>query len=1626
MADFRAALKAFGRGRLDLTKLSGALDSLLADDATMKPRLLRQLETARAKGDLNDQQALQIRQLLEPPVIAEPEEEDDRTIIGPVGGGGVKPPPASAPRDIHEDSTIVAERGMAGTDGVAPNDAGESTIHLDISAPLSVTDRSGGSGSTTGGGYRTGGLNSRASDGNVDEFREISIGSTLAGQFQLESMLGKGGMGTVYKARDLVFDDARTGTRYVAVKILNDEFKRNPESFEALAHEQDRQARLSHPNIVSVRGLHRDGNDVFMVMEFLDGETLYDVIKKRKNPHRLFTFGEAWPVIRALGDALQFAHENRLVHSDFKPGNCFWCRDGKVKVIDFGIARAVPLKSSGAGANQEEGVDGAGERTVFTVSGALTPAYASLEMIRGEDPDPRDDVYALAVVAYELLQLYHPFFKYGRKLSAEDAFEQRLLPAPIKGLTRRQMKALHRGLAFDRAKRTPDVRTFLRELEGHVEPWRNPWIVAPLAAVLLGGPSVYLVTKQVHSSHLSRIVHGLATPSDVDFGKALVGLFRLEETERDRLVGENLEVLGKRTNLTIARLMAADDFDGANAALLASSKLRKGWDLIPNLEEQIKQRRAARIIELDTAIEHCKDDAACVANSDPTGFAGLLTTLGKLNAQHPRLKPDSIASVYANHIQAALARENVELAGALVRAGLGKLPDNKQLTSLAGDLNARRDASARAKLIDQIEEQLGRTVNAPIDAGNLAEIARQVQDLTQQKPSAPVIAQVGARLHTFAQTHVQDLIAARAWKDLAAFRDTLGGLSQTMDFSEAVALATHKLEAFERESATLIADLEKALDTDHLQAGGGPANAVAAFRKVNSSLQSGARLDELRTLLQTRLKSATQRAINKIDFAAAQTYLAAMMQSDDSGALAVDIKQIGQDIEDAQQATESEAIAALRKKRLQSAIDEFNDGLSTLKATPAGIAAALSEVTDIGTLDAQNELVRSGATKIAQRVAELTNDARTKSDFDGALAMLDAAATAKLAAPAILDPLRKDIESARAAKRGELDAKAFTDAKAMVDRLIDTPRFDDDWQRALDNALKQATSRAPSGDSWVAGINGRIANTYVGEVDRRIDGKSFEPAKRLVASLEKLPFARDLGATRLADMRTKLTEAEKIWNAERSTAKLEESKSKILTLIDAAKLADARKNFDAIKPGLEANDPFIAKTTAAFASAYLARAQTLADKEPGNALTFVKEGLSFAPTGAQLLDLQKKLIDTATAALVKEAQTMAPDRGERLLGLLDSLRKAAPEQRAALDKTLAAAFDGRLQELAAKDSEACASYQAIATKALGAKPARDCPAPAPTTAAWVPQVEGQLAQGKLSAADNALRAVAQNEQQLPAYTNARNALANQRATVEKLLADASAAAREGKDADGEKLLGDARRLWTDRSDWPSLPKPEIPPTPVVPPRTDGGGVPCEAKNAGKGQRGRAQCNDMLDAQIKGPSLVVVPAGSGVGAFAMSRYEISVKEFNSYCQQGGSCSASGGDAMPVAGIALKEVEGYLVWLSSKTGQTYRLPTSAEWEHAARGNEATPSKNVNCKLVVGGNVMKGQGLMSVNSGQYNPWGLYNMVGNVQEWVQGGKVRGGAYADDLEKCSPSLEKDHSGAPDAVTGFRVLRELN
>lgn len=326
---------------------------------------------------------------------------------------------------------------------------------------------------------------------DVDGKRRGSLapGFVIKERFVLEGLIGKGGMGLVFSALDRRKQEAQDPNPRVALKVLNADFQRHPQSFIALQREARKAQTLAHPNVVTVFDFDRDGDIVYMTMELLVGRSLESIARDARG--RGIDAEQALTIIRGTAEGLAYAHRKGIVHSDLKPGNIFITQDGTPKILDFGISRAVPSSP----ADDATDIFDAGSL------GAYTEAYATNEMVEGLDPHPADDMYALGIIAYELLSGRHPYQRH----SAPNARKLGIEPVPLKGIARKEAKAIHACLSFDREDRPQDADEFLRRFRGISSAQKATAAAAVLLAIVAGYTSYRHYVETSPSIPFSRL-----------------------------------------------------------------------------------------------------------------------------------------------------------------------------------------------------------------------------------------------------------------------------------------------------------------------------------------------------------------------------------------------------------------------------------------------------------------------------------------------------------------------------------------------------------------------------------------------------------------------------------------------------------------------------------------------------------------------------------------------------------------------------------------------------------------------------------------------------------------------------------------------------------------------------------------------------------------------------------------------------------------------------------------------------------------------------------------------------------------------------------------------------------------
>ena len=311
---------------------------------------------------------------------------------------------------------------------------------------------------------------------------------TRLGPYEISAQIGVGGMGEVYRATDTKLD------RQVAIKVLPEAFASDPERLARFDREAKTLAALNHPNIAQIHGLEESDGIRALVMELVEGPTLADRIAQSA-----VTVDEALPIAKQIAEALEAAHEHGIIHRDLKPANVKVRPDGTVKVLDFGLAKAMePAGAMSASASMSPTITTPAQ----TMQGAIlgTAAYMSPEQAKGKVVDRRADIWAFGAVLYEMLTGQKPFSgddvstTLARVIEREPDWD--VLPSNLSPVL---ATYLRRCLAKEPRQRVHDIADVRLALEGAFETdssqvvgaaavaqptWRQPLPVAMAASVV--------------------------------------------------------------------------------------------------------------------------------------------------------------------------------------------------------------------------------------------------------------------------------------------------------------------------------------------------------------------------------------------------------------------------------------------------------------------------------------------------------------------------------------------------------------------------------------------------------------------------------------------------------------------------------------------------------------------------------------------------------------------------------------------------------------------------------------------------------------------------------------------------------------------------------------------------------------------------------------------------------------------------------------------------------------------------------------------------------------------------------------------------------------------------------------
>jgi serine/threonine-protein kinase len=328
----------------------------------------------------------------------------------------------------------------------------------------------------------------RGTSRHLNEESPVSIGSLVGrtiGPYRITALVGRGGMGEVYRATD-----TRLG-RDVALKVLHEAFNTNPDRLRRFEHEARATAALNHPGILAVFDVGISEGAPYYISELLEGETLRDVLRRSRLPRRCIV-----EYAIQIAAALTAAHDHGIVHCDLKPENIFITTDGRVKILDFGVAKLIegePLLALPTGGTIDEVLVG-------------TIGYMSPEQVRGEPVDPRSDIFSFGAVLYEMVTGRGAFERHTASVTLSAILDDEPQEVPDLEIPANAgvLDVARRCLQKDPGARFQSCRdlsfVLSREIEGKpaVRPRRlrgNPTAVAGLALLVgLGAFAAWLFT----------------------------------------------------------------------------------------------------------------------------------------------------------------------------------------------------------------------------------------------------------------------------------------------------------------------------------------------------------------------------------------------------------------------------------------------------------------------------------------------------------------------------------------------------------------------------------------------------------------------------------------------------------------------------------------------------------------------------------------------------------------------------------------------------------------------------------------------------------------------------------------------------------------------------------------------------------------------------------------------------------------------------------------------------------------------------------------------------------------------------------------------------------------------------
>lgn len=1109
------------------------------------------------------------------------------------------------------------------------------------------------------------------------------VGDVLKERFVLAKRVGQGGMGIVFKTLDLRKEEAQDRNPYLALKILSEEFKQHPDSLKALQREAQKSQRLAHPNVVNVFDFDRDGDTVYMTMEFLDGTPLDWVIKHREAIQ--VTTAKALDYIRQMSAGLAYAHARGVVHADFKPGNVFLTDEGVIKILDFGIARAT--KHIGRATSDDTLFDA---RTL----GALTPNYASYEMFAGEDPHPCDDIYALGCTAYELLSGRHPY----DRTPAIDALARGMQPQPLTNITRSQWRAIASALALKREDRVATIEEFLRLLD---EKWARKWglhIAAAATAAVLVVAVGLAIPGQLRERQLRQLGEQLASEQPDLVPAALERVARLDLPDRRAILAANsnslLRFFDSRARAAFSPAAGRYDYRAARAQLERALALYAFNDAaVQVLQGRLDQLAASRNQLLNVLDSRFNSSLEAFEGGDYAAADEIFEVLDRVeevDPQHPLLSDGRLPPAFAAVARRAVDAGDYDQARELLNAIIPSFPDNTALREELGraDLEERRVRQAVEVFLLEAEVARARRDATDVDAlpalGTVAARLRELDpgnselELARRQASRVVGDAVAPLLAEFRFDDARQLVS-----DNAAYL----GVGSIEALSGTIAAAR---EARGERLAGLMTGLREAAAAGDIGSGSAAEQAFAALKEA----RAGAALEQqARAVLFEAYIREANRLRTDADWTAARALLSRAGQyatsDDDRQRLASTSTLIDRAASDSRSAlarAERERRDEERLARVSGLRQRFEAALGGSDPQQADLESALGIIDEIAAIDPANPLVAEGRESVAASLAQRATALREAGEYQAARQVVSEGMELLPASERLYDELR-EIRAQEQNAEFRAREQRIAALRSEIDRLLGDAAFTPTWNRQLRDRVDALEAAGAVNVEESVALRARIAGLFADAAESARTESRFADARELIAAGRSYQsdyprWERELGL--IARGEQALVRRSEM---QAQSARVDGLKQTLRTQSQALDVRAAAETLDRLRDLVPDDSYVVVEAPALLAGAYVALAElALDERQYPRAESLAEQGLGYAPSDGKLQRVRDLARRERTKRAVVEALSGDGEHSPGdVAGMLESLRALAGSAYAGDARVMAEEIAARLDRLADSD-----------------------------------------------------------------------------------------------------------------------------------------------------------------------------------------------------------------------------------------------------------------------------------------------------------------------------------------------------